>query len=363
MNSTKKKLQPLIGIAVSVILVYLVLFKPQFGQLFSGSIPLLDALFGAPRLGIEDLHQAGELLQIGPAIIAVIMLVFSLFIRAWRWRLIINQVGESKYWDVFHGMNVGYMSNNVLPLRAGELLRGIIVARRSNLAVGSLVTTVIVERIFDLAGLGIVFGATLLLFPFPAWLKTAGGILCAIVFAVLVICAVIANNETRMVQWQEQLSARKTSFLTKIMGLILNLLEGLRVLKSPKTMFHIAWSSLTLWALYISVMKLVLDAFQLTNGTYPLLADNPWTAAAAITIITSLGFAIPSAPGGVGTYHASVLLGLSWFAVPEGLGVVFAAVVHGVNYLTMVIAGVISLFLLKLKWSDIVKVTKKQSDI
>lgn len=363
MKKSLKRLQPLFGIAISVVLVYLVLFQPHFSGLFQGQSSLGKALFGDPRLRFDDLATAWELLRFGPALIGIVILLGSFYLRAWRWQLIIRQVGDVPFWTVFHSLNVGYMMNDILPLRAGEFLRGVVVARRGNLPVAAMLTSVFVERTFDLAGLAVTFGVVMLAYPFPGWVRGAGGMLSLAILGLLAVAVVLSHSSDRLRRWHDRLKDDKGKTLTvKVGGRILELLDGLSVLRSRSAMLHILWSSLTLWVMYIAVMKFVLDAFQLTDGTYPLLQGSAWIQAGVLTLITSIGFAIPSAPGGVGTYHAAVLLGLSWFDVPEGLGVVFATVMHAVNYFTLIILGVIGLWRLKLKWSDVVKTARSEQD-
>jgi glycosyltransferase 2 family protein len=357
MKALLKRLQPLIGTFISLVLVYLVLFSPQLSALFSGNVGFLDAMFGSPRIGIEDLRTASDQIQYTPAVLAVLLLMSSLFLRAWRWQLMIKQIAPVGYWTVFHGVNLGYLLNNVLPLRAGELLRAIIVGGRASISTTSVFTTVVAERVFDMAGLGIVFGVVTFLFPFPDWLQTAGLSFAGGVAAVLVVSLILANSHERLDRWHLAIQKRG-KVIRNLGGMVLRLVEGLSVLKSASAMIHVAWSTMALWVIYVSTMKLVLDAFQFTSGVYPLLAGDALVPAAALTTITSLGFAIPSAPGGVGTYHASVLLGLSWFNVPEGLSVIFATVMHGMNYVTLTLWGVASLFAMRLKFSDIVRTAK-----
>jgi glycosyltransferase 2 family protein len=362
MKTVLKRLQPVIGTIISLLLVYLVLFSPQLRPLFAGEIGFADAFFGSPRIGMEDLRTAGEQIQYSPAIFAIILLTSSLFLRAWRWQLMIKQLGPVGYWTVFHGVNLGYLLNNVLPLRAGELLRAVIVGGRASLSTTSIFTTVVAERVFDLAGLGILFGIITWQFPFPEWLQTAGLSFASGVVVFLIFALVLAHSRQRLERWHLAVSKRGKVIRT-VGELILRLVDGLSVLKSTSAMIHVFWSTLALWGIYIGTMKFVLDAFQFTDGTYPLLAGEAWLPAAAMTVITSLGFAIPSAPGGVGTYHGAVLLGLSWFNVPEGLAVIFATVMHGLNYVTLTLWGVISLFAMRLKFSDIVRTAKRPQDV
>lgn len=355
-----KQLQTILGIAISAILVYIVLFNPHLGSLFQGEMGLGAALFSDPRIHLDDLKTASEIVNYWLALLAVVILIATLFLRAWRWKLIIEQVGPTDFWTVFHAMNAGYLLNNVLPFRAGELLRGIIVGRRSNLPATATVTSVVVERVFDLAGIAVAFGVVVAFFPFPGWIRAAGGILSAAIIVMLIVGIVLSHQQERLRAWHQGITAGEKTFLTKMRERVLELLEGLSVLKSRTAMFHITWSTLGLLAGYILIMQVVMSAFGFTDGTYPLLVDRLFIKAGAMTLVTSLGFAIPSAPGGVGTYHASVLLGLSWFDIPEGMGVIFAAVMHAVNYLTLTLAGAVGLWRLKLSFKDVVRTTREQ---
>ncbi|MCB2199215.1 flippase-like domain-containing protein [bacterium] len=357
-----KHLKTILGIAISAILVYVVLFNPHLGSLLRGEMGLGAALFSDPRIHLEDLETAADILNYWLAGLAVLILIASLFLRAWRWKLIIEQVGPTDFWTVFHAMNAGYLLNNVLPFRAGELLRGIIVGRRSDLPAAATITSVVVERIFDMAGLAVAFGVVLAFFPFPGWIRGAGGIIALAIVVMLIVGIILSHQQERLKAWHERISGGNRGFVIKLREKVLELLEGLSVLKSRSAMIHIAWSTLVLWAAYIFIMQVVMTAFGFTDGTYPLLADMHFIKAGAMTMITALGFAIPSAPGGVGTYHASVLLGLSWFDVPEGMGVIFAAVMHAVNYITLSLAGVLGLWRLKLSFRDVIQTSKEAAE-
>jgi len=362
MKKTLARLRTPIGFTISILLVYLVLFNPHMISFSRGEISLTHALFGDSRISVEDIGKAWELLIPSYALMGVALLAGSLFIRAWRWQLIMRNGGFVRYWTVFHTMNLGYLLNNVLPLRAGEVLRAVIVGRRENRSVTSTITSVVVERLFDLSGLVMVFGLTMIFYPFPTWLKAAGGVLTVLTLGMLLAGYILSRSTDRLERFKAEKFSDPTTVPAKIAHRVILLIEGFGVLKSPLMLFHTIWTTAALNGIYVAVMKLVFDAFQLNGTTYPALDGGTWVPAMVLTVITSLGFAIPSAPGGVGTYHAAVLLGLSWFGVDQGLAVIFAATIHAVNYITLSIAGAIGLWLLKLKWSDVVKTAKSTSD-
>lgn len=361
MKKLTQNLRSAIGITISLLLVYFVLFRPKVGALFAGDLGLVQALFGSPRIGLADLHTAWEMLIPSYALVAAFLLAAQLFVRAFRWKIIINEAGEARYWNVFHAMNIGYLLNNVLPLRAGELLRAIIVANREGNKKGSMLTTVVVERLFDLSGLSIFFGLSMLIFPFPTWLKAGGGLIIAATLGMLITGYFLSRSTEKLEAWLAKTFPDPETLRAKIASKLVHLVEGLAVLKRPRALVHSLWTTLLLWATYIVVMKLIFEAFQMTNGQYPALADGGWVAAAVVMIITALGFAIPSAPGGVGTYHAAVLLGLSWFGVPEGMAVIFATVMHAVNYIVLTAIGAYGLFAMKLSWKDVVGIAKSST--
>ena len=361
-KKTLSRLRTPLGFLISALLVYLVLFKPQTRGLFSGDVSLTNALFSHPRMQWSDLAQAWEMLIPGYALIGITILTASLFLRAWRWQLIMSKGGKVPYWTVFHALNLGYLLNNVLPLRAGEVLRAVIVARRGKRSVGGTITTVVVERLFDLAAVVVLFGVVMVAFPFPNWLRAAGGALALVTIGALVVGYLLSSQSENLENWLKRRFPDPNTTPAKIASKTVHVIEGFSVLRSRTALFHVSWSTMVLMLQYVLVMKIVLESFQMLDGTYPELASHgAWVQSAVITVITSLGFAIPSAPGGIGTYHAAVLLALSWFGVSQGLAVVFAATIHAVNYVTLNIAGLIGLWRMKLKWSDVVATAKRES--
>jgi glycosyltransferase 2 family protein len=348
-----KYLKTGIGFLISFLMIYLVLYKPEFNSI--NDLGFKTALLGSPRIGFADLKIALKIIDIKTALMGLLVLTASLFLKAWRWQLIINQIGHAKYWTVFHTQNTGLLLNAVLPLRAGELIRGVVIARRSNINVSSTLTSVVVERIFDLASLAVCFGLIMISIPFPPLLKFAGGLIALVSVAFIIVSYFLSGSSERINRWHDKAETKKP-FISKLMHIFINLVNGLSVLRSGKAMFHIAWSSMFLWVMYFAVMRFVMSAFQLLDGTYPLLLQgHGWIPSAAMAIITALGFAIPSAPGGIGTYHASVLLGLALFNVPENMGVIFGTTMHAANFLITILLGGISYNILGLKFSDLVR--------
>ncbi len=73
----------------------------------------------------------------------------GVFVRTWRWQLLLNPLKKAPFKTLFPIINIGYMGNNVFPLRMGEVLRAVVLKRRESVSISGSLATIVVERIFD----------------------------------------------------------------------------------------------------------------------------------------------------------------------------------------------------------------------
>src|SRR4030088_1479180 len=92
----------------------------------------------------------------------------SLWARAWRWGYLFPPGARPTH--LFRALVIGYMGNNLLPLRAGELVR-IYVATRRGPPFGTTLSTVVVERVLDGLAVGLIVAGLLLVVPVPTELR------------------------------------------------------------------------------------------------------------------------------------------------------------------------------------------------
>lgn len=85
----------------------------------------------------------------------------SCVVRAYMWRITTSPVGDIRLSTLFGGIMVGYMVNNILPLRAGELYRAYYLASHTGASRTYILSTVFIERIFDVLSLGLLLMACL----------------------------------------------------------------------------------------------------------------------------------------------------------------------------------------------------------
>src|SRR5438045_3893962 len=108
-------------------------------------------------------HEAGEALARAHYWYVVPIFpitVWSLYIRAERWRVLLRPVGTPAMKTLVAATNIGFMANNVLPLRVGEVIRPLLVSRKEHEPLSGVLATVLLERIFDMFTILFLFGVS-----------------------------------------------------------------------------------------------------------------------------------------------------------------------------------------------------------
>jgi uncharacterized protein (TIRG00374 family) len=221
-----------------------------------------------------------------------------------------------------------------LPARLGELVRPYLLRQRG-VSFSSVFGAVLVERFFDLTALLLLLGAVLWKTPnTPFKLSFLGGILlfCLILGYSLVL--------TILLKREKALSfLRKTIFfLPRKVGTFLEkafekLIDGLTIMASARQVIIIFLYSVVLWLLFSATTYLLLLSFSI---------DAPLSVAVTIQVFITLGVALPSAPGFVGTFHAAGRYALAIFGIGAVVAVSFATVYHLFNLFLSLSLGIVS---------------------
>lgn len=265
-------------------------------------------------------------------------LMASHAVRSWRWGYLLSPIKRGiGFRNLFAGVMIGYMFNNVLP-RAGEIARPYAISRTESLPASSAFGTIVVERIIDtfsflflVALLPLVYDGPLL-DSFP-WLQSAGLIITGVTVAGLVFLVALMVRR----DWTDRFLLRPLEWVLpegarlRTEELVHAFLNGFLFLKEPASFAAIALSGVLVWFLYIVMTYLALFAFGL--GTL-----GP-RAAVVILTISSIGIAIPT-PGSTGSYHAftsQTLIRL--FGVDPAVALGFATVTHAVGFIGVTLVG------------------------
>lgn len=269
--------------------------------------------------------------------------LLNIWLRGLRWRHLTDAVMPIPRATLVRGQAVGFMANNVFPLRIGELLRAWYVARETGASGAAILGTVIVERVVDaivvLALAAVVLG---LGGAQAAGLETRTVLLplLTIALAPLAFVLVLRIAPERLIGlgsrvWSRLLPAHASERLSS--GLH-HLAEGLRGLRGGASLAWVSAYSLVLW-LVVAVVPLAatLWALHVDLGTPRQFA----LACYALLMWVGAAVAIPSAPGFFGPYHAACWVALRPFGVSKEVAIALGTLAHGVFWLTTTLTGLL----------------------
>jgi uncharacterized protein (TIRG00374 family) len=257
-------------------------------------------------------------------------------LRTARWRLILAPAQLLPVRVLYGPLMIGFMANNLLPARMGEIVRAYSLNRAAGTPKTLALSTVVLERVFD----GLTLVAILSLLALFGALPSFGGSLAYLAGALFVLAAVgawlIISNEALARRLVRALTSRFPEALSELADQkTRSFTNGLRSLRRPRMLLAIAGLSATVWACEALSYYLLLLGFGETLG---LSAALP--AAFFMTVVINLGIMIPSAPGYVGTFEGAGVSALAPFGVTAEGALALAIVSHAVQWLLVTGIGV-----------------------
>jgi len=276
-------------------------------------------------------------------------------VRAIRWRLILRDANGRPFpfLPLWHATTIGFMANNLLPARAGEVARAYVASRQLPVRFTTALGSIGVERVFDaLVMLGLM--AVAIAAPsFPAHTLVGGRSLStiaastAVLFGVvLVIALLVANRPGPWLVLVERI-ARHTlpvRIADKVVRASDGIVEGLAVLKSPARFAGVVLWSLVLWIKNAAAFAICFRAFGI---------DIPLEASFLLQGIIGFGVAIPSTPGYAGVFEAATLFTLQVYGVDSSLALAYALTYHLTTFIPITLLGLWSLSRLHIKLGEL----------
>lgn len=237
---------------------------------------------------------------------------------------------------LWHATAMGFMANNVLPLRAGEIVRPLAVARIADVRFTSALASIAVERIFDaltivllltiaLASPGLGAGVAVGGIPVSRLAATAAALSAAglVAGSLMVARPLAAERLVRRVVRSERLAYR-------LVGLLEGVRQGLRALDSPRRVVPVVAWSLVLWLVNAASFWVCFAAFDIQVG---------FAGALLVQGLLVFGVSVPSTPGYVGPFEAAIVAGLALYGVPEDRSFSYALAYHVTTFLPIVLLG------------------------
>jgi uncharacterized protein (TIRG00374 family) len=293
-------------------------------------------------VSLSDVLRHVRTARPGALAAAVVLATVAFPLRLVRWRLLLRDERGLAYpaGPLWHAIAIGFTANNILPLRAGELIRAYTAARLTSARFTTVISSIAVERIFD--GLTVVALLTLaLLSPeLPAAVKVGGtsvaqlaraaGVLSllALLTAVAVVAApVTAERVIRRVLPRAHLADR-------IIDLIEGVRRGFAVLRSPARLAGVVVWSLVLWLVNALAFYVGFSAFGIPVS---------FEGALLLQGLLVLGISIPSTPGFFGPFEAVIVAVLAVYGVPGSLAFSYAISFHITSFVPITLLGLWSM--------------------
>lgn len=276
----------------------------------------------------------------------------SVLFRTLRWQVLLRHMKRVNVRRLYPVVVVGYMANNLLPMRLGELVRSIYLGEREGVSKTSALATILVERVLDALTLLFFIFVIALFVPMVglaegfgersgvAWplLVAAVSIPFLAAFGVLLLFAFFPAGTTTVALALLRPLPRR--FEEAIGNLIAMFLHGLTPLRSPRTLGTLFLLSAPIWLFESSLFFMVGFSFGL-DRVYSSLGQMA-VASVLVTAIANVGSSVPAAPGGIGLFELiarETLVLMPFASVDRAVAGGYAAVVHAALLLPMIGLG------------------------
>lgn len=301
------------------------------------SLGYLIAIFGLIWV-FHDIH-IGQLFRDFHNIVwvwvipAVIFDIMSYVCQGWRWQLVLKSIGNISVLRTTQAIYVGLFTNEVLPMRVGELVRGFLVGRWMRTGLVNAISSVAVERLFDIVWMAVAIGITTMFVPLPRDLLDAADVLglMALGATALFIYLVFVRKARHPEEAPQQRPGKIAVFFDTTLE---RLSAGLRKIGISKYFYAAFAASLLIFIFQILAFWLVMWAYGLHLSL--------WIGAVCLLIV-HIGISIPNAPSNLGSYQFFTVLGLTIFGVDKTLAAGFSLFVFVALTIPLWVLGAIAI--------------------
>jgi glycosyltransferase 2 family protein len=263
------------------------------------------------------------------------LVVLGVRVRAVRWRLLFRPESRPPVAATARALIVGQFFNSILPARAGEAARIVVLNQETGTSRAEALGTAVAERIADVLVLLCLLFVTLPFYPEVTWLRAAG-VLALVLLALLMVTSVALRRYGHrpmrfLLRPLTRLPAVKQEHTE---GVASRLVAGLHTLERPERAGPVAALTTGSWLLIALSYWFTLLAFE---------PDLGFDAAILVLVATALSLVIPALPASVGVFEAAVLVALRPYGVDDSRALSYAVVLHALNLFPYVVAGYVVL--------------------
>ncbi|MFP6679952.1 MAG: lysylphosphatidylglycerol synthase transmembrane domain-containing protein [Dehalococcoidia bacterium] len=280
------------------------------GIVVSAAFLTVFALLFLPVDEVKEVIREANFWYVAPSLIFYFLAVYF---RSLRWRYLLKPLVGRPQRALFPVVVVGYMANNILPVRLGEVVRSYYVALRERVNPAAAFGTVAVERVFDVLVLLFVIAAVWIL-PVGDLLQRVaddlpGGTpallaLSVLPFAVVIgiIAMIVILDTAKAIGLLERfIFFMPEGIKTRLLSLATRLIEGLTVIRTPRGLGIVLLLSFPIWGAEVMMLYVIALGFDIESafgGHIEMIA-----AIGLFMAIANLALVVPSTAGGVGPFN------------------------------------------------------------
>lgn len=292
--------------------------------------------------------------------VALFAAIIGYLSRAYRWKLLIKPLNYNpSFWNTFFALMIGYTANFAFP-RIGEITRCGTLKKSDKIPMDSLLGTVIIERAIDMLVLFVVliiiffakmdfFGQFLTQKIFLPILNNIKETLQVSVFNWIIIAAILV-----LLIFAVRYLNRKFShnpFLQKLKKIYRGVVSGLKTIARMQDRWVFTLHTLIIWVMYFLMTYVLVFALPTTSALQPI--DGLF-----LLVIGGLGMAAP-VQGGIGAFHAIIILGLRLYGIPQADAAAYAVISHESQAVLVILLGAISFIMIVIRRRKLTSVSTK----
>ena len=251
-------------------------------------------------------------------VLAVAVDILSYICQGWRWRLLLHPTGKMSVLKATQAIYVGLFTNEVAPMRLGEVVRAYLASRWLGARFVSIIPSLAVERFFDGIWLAGGIGVAALFVPLPRSLLEAGDILGVAMLLATGVIIYLVFRKRRAPSETETGGSTGWKPLRWLYSLLGHLSDGIRKMGTSRS-FYLAFG--------VSLIFLLTQALALWLVMWAYGLPLSFWAGLVVLLVIHLGTAIPNAPANLGTYQFFCIVGLTLFGIDKTRATGFAFVV------------------------------------
>ena len=320
------------------------------------------------NVSFEAIYQSIKGLEYAYIPVAAALFLSSFGVRVWRWHYLCRAVKPIAARRLYSPMMIGWMGN-LLPLRAGEFIRAYLLGKREGIGFSASFATIVVERIFDMASVLVLFAGLLVFNPLVfvphggagdprivAAVRSFGIISLAVCLGLIVFCYFLLHQRERTVRWVRFFTRVLPHRLQRRIDEILrSFTSGLGVLRDPQGIFAVVLLSALLWAVVIVANYPLYFAYRIETIL-------PLSSLVTLIVLLCAAVMIPT-PGFIGPFQLAATFVLSdLYGVERAAAVSFSLVIWFVQMSMICLGGVFFLLRDNISLAELFRTARNMGD-